>query len=93
MPEVNAPVGSGVECFVTVGWLCSGRVPDVDRVGDECGELEEDEPLELVSVGGPGAGGCAGGAMGAGVTGVEGALSVGPNGCSLGILELHNLIF
>jgi hypothetical protein len=58
-------------------------------VGDECGELEEDEPLEPVSGVDAGAGGCTGGATG-GVgalagAGVDGAPSVGPNCCSLGI--------
>jgi len=57
-------------------------------VGDECDELEEDEPLELASGGGNGAGSGAGGATGAGGTwagaGIGGAPSIGPNGCSLG---------
>jgi len=33
-------------------WLILGLVPDVDGVGDECGELEEDELLELGFEGG-----------------------------------------
>jgi hypothetical protein len=86
VPEVDAPDGSGVVCLDAGGWLCFGRVPDVDIVGDECGELEEDEPLELASGGGTGAGGGAGGATGAGGTwagaGVGGAPSVVPNVCS-----------
>jgi hypothetical protein len=83
LSEVEAPDGSGVICSVTFGWLCFGRVPEVDGVGDECGELDEDESLELASDGG------AGGATGSGgtwaVAGVVGAPNVGPNGCSLGI--------
>ena len=52
-------------------------------MGDECGELDQDEPL--VSGGGAGAGGSAGGANGAGGTWAGGAPSIGPNGCSCGI--------
>ena len=59
----------------------------MDGVGDECGELEEVEPLELVFGGDAGAGGGTGGTpggAGAGaVAGVVGTPSVGPNGCSL----------
>ncbi len=87
--RLMAPDGSGLDCFVTVGWLCFGRIPDVDGVGDECGELEEDEPLELASGGVTGAGGGAGVATRAGgtwaVAGVVGVPNVGPKGCSLGI--------
>jgi len=38
VPEVDAPDGSGVVCLDSGGWLCFGHVPDVDGVGDECGE-------------------------------------------------------
>jgi hypothetical protein len=86
VPEVDAPDGSGFVDFVVVVF---GLVPNVEGVGDECGVLDEDEPLELGNGGGAGAGGGARGATGAGgiwpVAGVGGALSVGPNGCSLGI--------
>jgi hypothetical protein len=89
VPEVEAPDGSGVVVFAVASWLCFGRVPEVEGVGDECGELEDDEPLELASGDVSGAGGGAGGAAGAGGTvaaaGVGGAPNVGPNGWSLGI--------
>jgi hypothetical protein len=56
----------------------------VEGVGNECGELKEDEPLELVFGDCSGAGGGAGGAAGAGgaqaATGVGGAPRVGPSG-------------
>ncbi len=59
----------------------------MEGVGDECGELGADEPLELVSGGdagaGGGTGGAAGGAGAGAVAGVVGTISVGPNGCSL----------
>ncbi len=76
VPDVEAPDGSGVFHLVAAFWLV-GHVPDVDGVGDECGELEEDEPLELVSGGGTGAGGAWAGAE------VGAAFSVSPNGYSL----------
>jgi hypothetical protein len=83
VPEVDVPDLVG---FVAAGW---GRIPNVERVGDECGELEEDEPLELAVGGFNGAGGGAGGATGAvgawAAAGVGGAPTVGPNGWSLGI--------
>ncbi len=57
-------------------------------MGDECGELEEVEPLELVLGCEAGAGGwIAGTAVGVGAwagAGVAGTI-IGPNGCSLGI--------
>ncbi len=71
--------------FGVPDWLCLGCVPEVEGVGDECGELDEDEPLELVSGGGGGAGGwvcrcgCTAGAGGAGAVVVEGALMVSPS--------------
>ncbi len=63
-----------------------GLAPDVDGVGEECGELDEDELLELWSAGGsgaggsPGGGGCATGTGGAGAVGAGGTLIVGPSG-------------
>jgi hypothetical protein len=39
---------SGRIVFEVAGKLCFGRVPEVEGVGDECCELKEDEPLELV---------------------------------------------
>jgi hypothetical protein len=84
VPEVEAPDGSGLFEFVVAGWLCYGWVPEVDGVGDECGELEDIEPLELVPRGEAGAGGwIAGAAGGVGAwagAGVAGATNVGPNG-------------
>jgi hypothetical protein len=89
VPEVDAPDGLGFVGFVVAVCNCFGRVPDVEGVGDECGVLEEDEPLELGPGGGTGVGGGVVGATGAGgiwpVAGVGGALSNGPNCCSLGI--------
>jgi hypothetical protein len=55
VPEVDAPDGSGLFALVGIIWVCLGLVPDVDGVGEECGELEEVELLELVSVGDAGA--------------------------------------
>ncbi len=58
----------------------------MEGVGEECGELDEDELLELGSGGGCGAGGCTSGggstagAGGAGSSGAGGALIVGPKG-------------
>ncbi len=82
VPDVEAPDGSGVFHLVAAFWLV-GHVPDVDGVSDECGELEEDELLELVSGGGSGAGGAtgAGGAWAGAEVGA--AFRVSPNGYSL----------
>ncbi len=89
VPEVEAPDGSGLFELVVAGLVCLGLIPEVDGVGDECGVLEEVEPLELVSGGDAGAGGGTGGAtggVGAGAgAGVIGTANVGPNGCSLGM--------
>ncbi len=58
----------------------------MEGVDDECGELDEEELLELWSECGCGAGGCgscggsAAGAGAAGATGAGGALIVGPSG-------------
>jgi hypothetical protein len=68
VPDIEAPEGSGVFDFIVVGWRCLGCVPNVEGVGDECGELEEEEPLELASGAATGAGGnasCATGGVGA----------------------------
>ncbi len=51
-------------------------------MSDECGEQEEDEPLELACGGGTGAGGATG-EGGAWAAGVDRAPCVGPNGCNL----------
>ncbi len=89
VPEVDAPDGSGGVVFKVDGRLCFGSVPEVEGVGDLCGELEEDEALELALGEGSGAGGGTGGAAGAGgvwaAEGVFGAPRVGPSGCSLGM--------
>jgi hypothetical protein len=69
--------------LVVVVWVCLGLVPDVDGVGEECGELEEVELCELLSVGDAGAGGDVGGAGAGVVAGVVGMTSIGHNGCSL----------
>ena len=57
MPEVDVPDGSGGVGLEIAGLPCFGRVPEEEEVGDECGELDEDEPLELDSGGCCGAGG------------------------------------
>jgi hypothetical protein len=64
VPDVDAPEGSVAFGFIVIGWRCLGCVPDVDGVVDECVELDEDEPLELISGGAAGAGGDAVGATG-----------------------------
>ncbi len=88
VPEVEAPDGSGCLGLEVITGVCFGLVPEVDGVGDECGELQEVELLESVSGGGAGAdaaaGGTAGGSAGFVVDGVV-LVSVGPNGCNLGI--------
>ena len=50
--------------LIGAGWVCLGLFPEVDRVGEECGELEEVELLDSVCGGDAGAGGGAGGATG-----------------------------
>jgi hypothetical protein len=85
---------SGRIVFEVAGKLCFGHVPEVEGVGDECGELEEDETLELVFGECSGAGVGAGGAAGAGgvwaAEGVGGTPRVGPSGWSLGMeLQLY----
>jgi len=64
VPEVDAPEGSGCLRLIGAGWVCIGLFPEVDRVGEECGELEEVELLDSVCGGDAGAGGGAGGATG-----------------------------
>ncbi len=49
VPDVEAPDGSGLIGAGVVDWPITSRVPDVEGVGEECGELEEEEPLELGS--------------------------------------------
>ncbi len=89
VPEVEAPDGSGLFDRVDAGWCGLVFVPEVDGVGDECGELEEVDPPESVPGGEAGAGGwIAGAAGGVGAwagAGVAGTISVGPSGCNLGI--------
>ena len=76
--------------LIGAGWVCLGRVPEVDRVGKVCGELEEVELLESVCGGDAGAGSGAGAGGGAGgATGGAGFVAGGvvpanlcPNGCS-----------
>jgi hypothetical protein len=59
----------------------------VEGVGEECSVLEEVEAFKLVSGGDAGAGGGAGGTTRGAVfaTGCVVPVTVGPNGCSLGI--------
>ena len=85
-PRLLAPDGSGWVGLGVAEWLSLGLVPGVEGVGDEWGELADNEPLELGPGGGSSAGGCAGGwggaagAGGAGSAGAGGALIVGPKG-------------
>ncbi len=64
VPEVEAPDGSGLFELVFAGWVCLVLIPEVDGVGDECGEFDEVEPPESVSGGDAGAGGDTAGAAG-----------------------------
>jgi hypothetical protein len=41
LPDVEEPEGSEGFDLVVVIWHCLGIVPDVEGVGDECGELDE----------------------------------------------------
>ncbi len=64
VPEAETPDWSVLLEFVVAGGVCFFLVPEVDGVGDECGELEGVEPVELVSAGDAGAGGVAGSVTG-----------------------------
>ncbi len=90
VPEVEAPEGSGCECWVLESDVGFGLLPEVDSVGNECGLLVAGEPLESglggEAGGSAGAGGASGGAALAGVIGVL----VGSRGCSLGtVVQLY----
>jgi len=81
VPEVEAPDGSGFVVGAFGAVVCSGRVPEVEGVGDECVLLAVVELFELELVGGVGAG-----AGGLALTSV----SVGPKGCNLGtVVQLY----
>jgi hypothetical protein len=76
VPDVEASNRSGLVGASVVGWTLFGLVPEVEGVGDECGELEEEEPLELGGCGS--CGGCetcgrcgAGTGAGTGTAGIE----------------------
>ena len=90
MPQVEAPEGSGCECWVLESGVDFGLVPEVDGVGDECGLLVAGELLES-GLGGE-TGGCAGAggaAGGAALAGMVGTL-VGSRGCNLGtVVQLY----
>ncbi len=80
MPQVEAPEGSGCECWVLESGVEFGLVPEV---GNDCGLLVAGEPLES-GLGGD-AGGCAGAvgaAGGAVLAGIVGVLA-GSRGCNL----------
>ncbi len=90
VPEVEAPEGSGCDCWAIGSGVCLGLVPKVDGVGDECGLLVAGEALgsELggETGGSTGTGEAAGGAV---LAGVIGALA-GPRGCNLGnVVQLY----
>jgi len=63
LPEVEAPEGSGLGCWVVGGCGCFGLVPEVEGVGEECGEFVAGDVLEPELGGEPGGVGGAGGAM------------------------------
>ena len=86
VPEVEAPEGSGWDCWTFGGGVCFGLVPEVDGVGDDLGLLVAGKAL--VSELGGEAGG-SGGAGGAVLAGIIGAL-VGSRGCNLGtVVQLY----
>jgi len=39
VPEVEAPEGSGLDCWTFGGGICFGLVPELDGVGDDRGLL------------------------------------------------------
>ncbi len=90
VPQVEAPEGSGCECWVLESGVDFGLVPEVDGVGDECRLLVAGEPLES-GLGGDAEGcasaaGAAGGAVLAGIVGVL----AGSRGCNLGtVVQLY----
>jgi len=79
---VEAPEGSGCGCWAGGGCGCFGLVPEVERVGDECGVLVAGDVLEPEVGGEAGGSGGAGGAMGGAVlAGMGATLDVdGPRG-------------
>jgi hypothetical protein len=87
---VEAPEGSGCECWVLESGVGFGLVPEVDSVGDECGLLVAGERLESgLGVEAGGSAGTGGATGGAALAGVIGAL-VGSRGCSLGtVVQLY----
>ncbi len=91
---MEAPEGSGWDCWTLGGGVCFGLVPEVDGVGDDRGLLVAGKAL-VSELGGEaggsgGAGGAAGGATGGAVlAGIIGAL-VGSRGCNLGtVVQLY----
>ncbi len=90
VPEVEAPEGSGCDCWVLKSGVDFGLVPEVDGVGNESGLLLAGELLEY-GLGGE-AGGCAGAAGAAGgaaLAEIVGALA-GSRGCNLGtVVQLY----
>ena len=75
--------------LIGAGWVCLGLFPEVDRVGEECGELEGVELLDSVCGGDAGAGGGAGGATGGAgfVAGGVVPANICPNGCSFSVVS------
>ncbi len=60
VPDVDAPEGSGGVDLGLGACAVVGRVPEVEGIGEECGELEDEEPLEPDCGGEGGAGSCTG---------------------------------
>ena len=86
LPDMEAPEGSGLDCWADGGCGCFGLVPEVEGVGDECGVLVAGDVLEP-EVGGEagGSGGAGGATIGAVLAGMGSAFVVdGPRGWSFG---------
>jgi hypothetical protein len=88
--EVEAPEGSGWDCWTFGCGVYFGLVPEVDGVGDDHGLLVAGETL-VSELGGEtgGSGGAGGAAGGAVLAGIIGEL-VGSRGCNLGtVVQLY----
>ncbi len=90
VPEVEAPEGSGCDCWAFGGGVCFGLVPEVDGVGEDRGLLAAGEALVSELGGEAGGSGGAGGATGGGVLAEVIGVLVGSRGCNLGtVVQLY----